>query len=140
MNDFMTETIDENRLLVAQGVESIGKLNVTPAFLKKLGGSVTYQMACIGIEAVLTGVLFNYNEVIEHGNILLMIKKLAKHTPIPEDWYPEARFINRFENFCSLDIAPQTHPAEEDLVRIAAFAREIGIFGNNYLQNEKVSA
>lgn len=33
MNDFMTETIDENRLLVAQGVESIGKLNVTPAFL-----------------------------------------------------------------------------------------------------------
>lgn len=130
------ESIDlqTDNLLIQQGIEHIHKLCIGRNITQKLGIQVSYQLACVGIEYVLTGLLFAYNEVIEHGNILLMLKKLQKHIAIEESWIDEARFINRFGEFCSLDIIQQRIPTQQDIQRIVNFSSEIATFGQTYIK------
>jgi hypothetical protein len=119
-------------LLIQQGIEHIHKLSSGQNITQKLGVQVTYQLACVGIEYVLTGLLFAFDEVIEHGNILLMLKKLQKHISIDESWIDEARFINRFGEFCSLDIIQQRVPTPADIERMVKFASSMATFGKSF--------
>lgn len=76
-------------------------------------------------EALLSAVLLKYNENVEHGSISAMVRTASKHLPFKEEMIAEARFMNRFHTWCSLDIIPAKHPSSDELKRMVNSVSEI---------------
>ena len=92
---------------------------------KKLGGHVVYNLIGLAIENYLTAICMNFNMMPEHSSIGSMLHLLKKQMEIPETFAPEARFINKFMNFCSLEIMDTPEPKPSDLVRMLSFTEDV---------------
>jgi len=92
---------------------------------KKLGGLVVYNLIGLAIENYLTAICMDFNVMPEHSSIGSMIHLLKKQMEIPETFAPEARFINRFMTFCSLEIMDTPEPKQSDLVRMLSFTEDV---------------
>ena len=100
---------------------------------KKLGGHVVYNLIGLAIENYLTAICMKFNVLPEHSSIGSMLHMLKKQIEIPENFAPEARFINKFMNFCSLEIMDMPEPGISDLVRMLSFTEDIKNFAEEIL-------
>lgn len=107
---------------------------------KKLGGHVIYNLIGLAIENYLTALCMKLDVLPEHSSIISMLSLLKKQIEVPETFFAEARFINKFMNFCSLDIMETPEPNTSALVRMLSFTEDVKIFTENILdvQPEKV--
>lgn len=107
---------------------------------KKLGGHVIYNLIGLAIENYLTALCMKLNVLPEHSSIVSMLTLLKEQIEVPEIFFTEARFINKFMNFCSLEILETPEPNTSALVRMLSFTEDIKIFAENILdvQPEKV--
>jgi len=53
------------------------------------------------------------------------VNLLKKQMEIPETFSAEVRFINKFMNFCSLEIMETPEPEIPDLVRMLGFTDDV---------------
>ena len=92
---------------------------------KKLGGHLVYNFIGLAIENYLTAICMKFDMMPEHSSNGSMLHLLKKQMEIPETFATEARYINKFMNFCSLDIVDTTEPKPSDLVRMLSFTEDV---------------
>lgn len=95
---------------------------------KRLGNHVVYNLIGLAIENYLTSLCMKHEVLPEHSSIGSMLHLLKKQIEVPESFSPEARFINRFMNFCSLEALETPEPGTSDLVRMLSFTEDIKNF------------
>lgn len=88
---------------------------------KTLGNLVIYNVVAMSIENYMTSILMKSGFVPEHSSISSMYRELKKNHNAPEDFHAEVRFMNRFMNFCSLEVAPILIPTDEEISRMIIF-------------------
>ena len=89
---------------------------------KTLGNLVIYNVVAMSIENYMTCILMKSGFVPEHSSISSMYRELKKSHDAPESFHAEVRFMNRFKNFCSLEVSPVIIPSEEEISRMIIFA------------------
>ncbi|MBN2636015.1 MAG: hypothetical protein JXR61_07080 [Prolixibacteraceae bacterium] len=100
---------------------------------KRLGNIVVYNLIGLAIENYLTALCMKFNLLPEHSSISSMLHLLKKQVEIPESFKTESRFINKFMNFCSLEILETPEPDDSDIVRMLRFTDDIKHFAEEIL-------
>lgn len=88
---------------------------------KTLGNLVIYNVVSMSVENYMTCLLMKTGLIPEHSSISGMFRELKKLYDVPEVFQPEIRFLNRFMNFCSLEVAPVIVPDDEEVTRMIQF-------------------
>ncbi|WP_297100554.1 hypothetical protein [uncultured Draconibacterium sp.] len=94
----------------------------------KFGSQVVYNLISMAIENYLTALCISSGEMPEHEGISYMLRQVAKNIEIPEPFHQEARFMNRFMNYCSLEVQEQKDPTHEELSRMIGFMGDLKSF------------
>lgn len=100
---------------------------------KRLGNYVVYNLIGLAIENYLTALCIKRGMIPEHSSIGAMLHLLKKEIELPEGFPAEARFINRFMNFCSLEVLETPEPGKADLERMLSFTEDLTNFTNEIL-------
>ena len=66
-----------------------------------------------------------FNVIPEHSSIGSMLHLLKKQMEIPESFAAESGFMNKFMNFCSVEVLETPEPGISDLVRILSFTEDL---------------
>jgi len=101
-----------------------------------LGNLVIYNVVAMSIENYMTSVLMKSGFIPEHSSISSMYRELKKNHNAPEEFHAEVRFMNRFMNFCSLEVAPVIVPTDEEIKRMLSFATSLKDWTSDYLTIE----
>jgi hypothetical protein len=88
---------------------------------KTLGNLVIYNIVAMSIENYMTCVLMKSGFIPQHSSISSMYRELKKNHNAPVEFHAEVRFMNRFMNFCSLEVAPVIIPTDEEIERMIGF-------------------
>lgn len=116
----------QNKETLLEGISYLEKLDKIDPKTSKLGSEVIYNFVSLGIESVLTGVLMNYNKMVDHSGILMLLRELQTVEEVDLSWIETARFMNKFQSYCSLEPMPVKIPTNLDLVKIIDFGKEVG--------------
>ena len=100
---------------------------------KRLGNHVVYNLIGLSIENYLTALCIRFNIMPEHSSIGSMLHLLKRKIKVPESFKSEVRFMNKFMNFCSLEVLDTPEPATSDLVRMLSFTEDIKKFAEEIL-------
>lgn len=125
----------ENKEILNEGIAYLAKLDKMDPHESKLGSEVLYNFVSLGIEAVLTAVLMNHNKMVDHSGISRMLRELAKVEEVDDSWIETARFMNRFQSYCSLEPIPVQVPTKEELVRIIEFGKSVELYAKRKLDS-----
>lgn len=101
-----------------------------------LGNLVIYNVVAMSIENYMTSVLMKSGFIPEHSSISSMYRELKKSHNAPEEFHAEVRFMNRFMNFCSLEVTPVIVPADDEIKRMLSFATSLKEWTSDYLAIE----
>jgi len=88
---------------------------------KTLGNLVIYNVVAMSIENYMTCLLMKTGFIPEHASISGMFRELKKLYEMPAEFQADVRFMNRFMNFCSLEVAHVIVPTDEEVVRMIGF-------------------
>ncbi|HYQ57514.1 MAG TPA: HEPN domain-containing protein [Draconibacterium sp.] len=113
--------------------DSYAKAAVGSYRKEKLGSMVVYNVLSMAVENYLTALCVSTGELPEHSGITAMLKQVGKKMEIPEEFHEEARFINRFMNFCSLEVLETLEPTREELSRMLDFTSALKEFCDSSL-------
>lgn len=116
----------KNKEILLEGISYLEKLDKINPETSKLGSEVIYNFVSLGVESVLTGVLMDYNKMVDHSGILMMLRELQTVEEVELSWIDAARFMNKFQSYCSLEPIPVKIPTNLDLVKIIDFGKEVG--------------
>jgi len=105
---------------------------------RKLGGHVIYNLIGLALENYLTALCMSMDLLPEHSSIGSMLALLKKQMEVPENFAIESRFMNKFMNFCSLEITDTPEPSDSDLVRMLSFSDDVRNFTSEKLGIETV--
>lgn len=100
---------------------------------KRLGNLVVYNLIGLTIENYLTAVCVRLGFFPEHSSVGAMLHALKKKVDTPENFAAESRFMNKFMNFCSLEVLETPEPSNSDLVRMLSFTDDVRIFADEFL-------
>lgn len=95
---------------------------------KRLGNIVVYNIIGLAIENYLTALCMKFDLLPEHSSIGSMLHLLKKQVEIPESFTAESRFMNKFMNFCSLEVLETPEPSDPDMLRMLSFTNEVKHF------------
>lgn len=97
------------------------KAAIGASLKKTLGNLVIYNVVAMSIENYMTCLLMKSGFMPVHSSISGMFRDLIKKFEVPEAFHTEVRFMNRFMNFCSLDVTPVIVPTNEEIARMITF-------------------
>lgn len=100
---------------------------------QRLGNHVVYNLIGLANENYLTALCMKLDALPEHSSINSMLRLLKKQIEIPETFSVESRFINKFMNFCSLEVLETPEPSNSDLVRMLSFTDDVRVFVEDFL-------
>lgn len=114
---------EEQRKLISEGIAYLEQLHGINLEESKLGAEVIYNMVCLGIEAIFTGVLLKYDCIIDHSNIFRLLRELKEREELPlyDEWMKTAKLMARFQSYCSLDIVAVKIPDKNQLKEMFEF-------------------
>jgi hypothetical protein len=104
----------------------------------KFGSQVIYNLLSMGIENYLTALCIKSGSLPEHSGISAMLRQVGKVIDVPSKFKDEARFINSFMNFCSLEVFEPKDPSRADLERMLTFTDDLKRFCEEHLVEEQV--
>jgi len=107
---------------------------------KRLGNHVIYNLIGLALENYLTALCMKQRIMPEHSSIGSMLHLLKKQMEIPQAFSVESRFVNKFMNFCSLEVLETPEPKNSDILRMLSFTEDIRNFTEEILgvQTENV--
>lgn len=89
---------------------------------KTLGNLVIYNVVAMSIENYMTCLLMKTGFIPEHASISGMFREIKKlYHEMPDQFHAEVRFMNRFMNFCSLEVSPAIVPTDSEITRMVIF-------------------
>lgn len=114
---------EEQRQLIEEGKAYLARLHDIDISTSKLGAEVLYNMVCLGIEAIFTGVLLKHDCIIDHSNIFRLLRELDKREDVPmyDPWMKTAKLMARFQSYCSLEVVKIKIPNESELKEMFDF-------------------
>lgn len=116
---------EEQSKLIGEGIDYLDRLKSVDVANNKLGSEVLYNMVCLGVEAIFTGVLLKYDCVIDHSGIYRLLRELKTREDVPENWDVTAKLMGRFQTYCSLDIIPAKIPTDAELLQMFEFGDSV---------------
>lgn len=121
---------EEQRKLMREGIDYLERLHDINIDESKLGDEVIYNMVCLGVEAVFTAILLDYDCVIDHSGILRLLREMEnqKNKPMPQEWVETARLMSSFQSYCSLEVVKIKIPTKDELKQMFKFGAEIEEF------------
>lgn len=125
--------MNDNDLIVNEGLGYLKSLHRINPQKPKLSPEVLYNLICMGIESVLTGVLMKNNSMVNHGGILQLVRELSKIETVELDWIQKARFMNKFQTYCALEPIEPKIPNATDLEVMINFGKDIETYGKKQI-------
>ncbi len=63
-------------------------------------------MVCLGVEAVFTGKLLEYDAVLDHSNIFRLLRELVSREKLPlyDKWMKTTKLMAKFQSYCTFEI------------------------------------
>ncbi|MGQ1786728.1 MULTISPECIES: hypothetical protein [unclassified Saccharicrinis] len=92
-----------------------------------------YNLAVLAGERLALGMLLSYDYIPASTSLSGMLQEGNEFYELSEDITKGARFMNKFQTFCSLEVVPFTPPTDEELESIVNFISKVGRFCTNNL-------
>ncbi|GAF03195.1 hypothetical protein [Saccharicrinis fermentans] len=112
------------------------KLIVNP---KSFDNEFIYNLAVLAGERLVLGMLLSYDYIPSSTSLSGMLQEGKEFYQLDEDILEGARFLNKFQTFCSLEVIPFTPPDQQELESIVKYIVLIAQFSTNNL-NKLVTA
>lgn len=131
----MIDHTEEQQKLIDEGLAYLGQLHGINIEESKLGAEVLYNMVCLGIEAVFTGILLKYDCVIDHSNIFRLLRELDQREDVPlfDAWMKTAKYMARFQSYCSLEVIKVKIPNKDELKEMFEFGYGVETYAKECL-------
>ncbi len=100
---------------------------------KRLGNTVIYNLISLALENFLTSLLVKDLMLPQHSGIGSMLRELKKSHNVPESFFIDSRLVNRYMNFCSLEVMENIEPTNEDLHKMCSFMNQLKDWAENEL-------
>jgi hypothetical protein len=95
---------------------------------KKVDNITLYHILCLSVEKY-AAVLSSLVEYLpEHSSLTFVFREVGKKMEIPAEFTDEVRFLNRFMNYCSLDIQEAVPVSNEEMERMISFLKRLQKF------------
>ncbi len=120
--------------------EGISYLNTCKKLIIKRGSfdnEFIYNLAVLAGERLALGLLLSYDYIPSATSLSGMLQEGKEFYTLDDELLKGARFINKFQFFCSLEVVPLTVPNDEELSSIVNYIQTIYDFSEQNL-NEKV--
>ena len=100
---------------------------------KRLGNTVVYNLVSLAVENLLTALLMRDSMLPEHSSIGSMLRELKKTYDVPDSFFESSRLLNKYMNFCSLEVMPTLVPSDGDIEKMCFFMNDLKIWIDNQL-------
>lgn len=87
-----------------------------------------YNLAVLAGERIALGLLLSYNYIPSATSLSGMLQEGKSMYDLDESLLKGARFINKFQFFCSLEVVPLTVPNDQELNQIVDYVQSIDQF------------
>ena len=91
----------------------------------KLGNHVLYNLISLAIENLLTALMVRDSMLPQHSAIGSMLHELKKNYHVPQAFFQQVKLINRYMDFCSLEIVQHHEPSVDDLNKMCLFMEDL---------------
>jgi len=95
---------------------------------RKVDNETLYHIICLSVEKFTSSLAGMQNYIPMNSGITFIFKELKKKMDFPENFMSEARFLNGFMTYCSLDFQKPKDISETDLTRMVIFLNELELF------------
>ncbi len=119
----------KNTDTLKEGIAYLEKLKGVDPSKSKLGAEVLYNFICLGIESVLTAVLMENGKVVDHSGIGNLIRELKNVEEVDPMWVDTARYMNRFNSYCSMEPIAAKIPNNDELKQFIVFGLSVLEYG-----------
>ena len=92
-----------------------------------------YNLSVLAGERLALGMLLSYNYIPAATSLSGMLQEGKEYYMLSEEIMQGARFLNKFQTFCSLEVIPFTPPSDKELEDIVNYIGQIGQFCENNL-------
>ncbi|HZL09424.1 MAG TPA: hypothetical protein VFC65_05455 [Prolixibacteraceae bacterium] len=116
------------------------KVAVNASGKGKLGNVVIYNVVGISVENFMTSLLIREGNFPQHSSISGMLREIKKIMAVPDEFSVGVRLMNSFMNFCSLEIAPEKIPTDEEIGRMVGFVTSLRDWTSECLASEVKSS
>jgi len=103
---------------------------------RKVDNETLYHIICLSVEKFTSSLAGMQNYIPMNSGITFIFGELKKMMDFPENFMGEARFLNDFMTYCSLDFVKPKEVSEVDLGRMVGFLGELELYTEmkeNYL-------
>ena len=87
-----------------------------------------YNLSVLAGERLALGMLMSYDHIPASTSLSGMLQEGNEFYELSDEIKEGARFLNKFQTFCSLEVIPFTPPTDEELESIVTFIDKIGEF------------
>lgn len=95
---------------------------------RKVDNETLYHIICLSVEKFTSSLAGMQNYIPMNSGITFIFRELKKKMDFPENFMSEARFLNGFMTYCSLDFEKPKHISESDLTRMVGFLNELELY------------
>ncbi len=99
-----------------------------------------YHLAVLAGERLALGLLLSYDWIPSSTSLSGMLQEGRDFYTFDKSLLEGARLINKFQNFCALDVAPLTVPENEELEKIVKYIEKVEVFCDANLNKKAVNA
>lgn len=99
-----------------------------------------YHLAVLAGERLALGLLLSYDWIPSSTSLSGMLQEGRDLYTFDKSLLEGARLINKFQNFCALDVAPLTVPEDEELEKIVKYIEQVDTFCDANLNQKVVNA
>jgi hypothetical protein len=92
---------------------------------RKVDNETLYHIICLSVEKFTSSLAGMQNYIPMNSGITFIFRELKKKMDFPENFMGEARFLNGFMTYCSLDFEKPKYISENDLTRMVVFLKEL---------------
>lgn len=98
-----------------------------------------YNLSVLAGERLALGLLLSYNHIPSATSLSGILQEGKGFYELDTELLNGARFINKFQFFCSLEVVPLTVPNDEELTQIVNYINTLEEFCTSKLNNEVVA-
>jgi hypothetical protein len=106
---------------------------------RKFDNETLYHIICLSIERYTSTLAYMLNYIPMHSGLSFVVRELGKKMELPSNFIDEARFLNSFMTYCSLDFEQPKVISEPDLARMVAFLTELKLFTEEKAKNAQIA-
>jgi hypothetical protein len=92
---------------------------------RKVDNETLYHIICLSVEKFTSSLAGMQNYIPMNSGITFIFRELKKMMDFPENFMGEARFLNGFMTYCSLNFEKPKFISETDLTRMIVFLCEL---------------